>query len=110
MIYDPKIGGLSITDRNKLRGRWYSFHEKGSIQRQLPGFAVDYCPNMPKGKINHKQQALDFKTHMADTSSFYKKKGLTLFPQDLMDPLTFRKVFFDYEGDQSEFATVPKTW
>lgn len=107
-IYDENTGGLITRRRSKLAGRWYSVYRKGSLQTKVPAFAVDHCPNLHITGVNRSQTALDFATHMSDTSLFYKRSGLTLFPQDLMKPLTFQKVFFDYEGDGSEFATIDR--
>jgi methionine-rich copper-binding protein CopC len=108
-VYDEKIGGLNLRRRSKLAGRWYTVQVKGSLQTKVPAFAVDHCPNLHITGVNRSQTALDFATHMSDTRHFYKRSGLTLFPQDLMKPLTFQKVFYDYEGDGSEFATIDRT-
>jgi methionine-rich copper-binding protein CopC len=107
-VYDEKVGGLITSRRSKLAGRWYTVQVKGSLQTKVPAFAVDHCPNLHITGVNRSQTALEFATHMSDTSLFYKRSGLTLFPQDLMKPLTFQKVFFDYEGDGSEFATIDR--
>lgn len=110
VFYDAKRGALNVEWEFKHKKKSYYLFSKGSLQDAIPAFAVDVCPHLPQKKINKDQTSVVFEEHMADTSTFYKNPDLVLFPQDLMNPLTFRKIFWDYEGDQSEFASVPKTW
>ena len=110
VFYDANRGALNVEWEFKHKKKSYYLHSKGSLQDAIPAFAVDVCPHLPRKNINKDQTSVVFEEHMADTSTFYKNPDLVLFPQDLMNPLTFRKVFWDYEGDQSEFASVPKTW
>ena len=75
----------------------------GSIQSGVPKFAYDACEvyqNIPDIKVVEDQIVPDFNTHMKDKSTFVKKKVPTLFPQDIVNPLTAEMLYFDLDPDR----------
>ena len=99
---------VPIYDRTNGLFASFNYVEKpvifaGSIQSGVPKFAYDACEvyqNIPDIKVVEDQIVPDFNTHMKDKSSFVKKKVPTLFPQDIVNPLTAEMLYFDLDPDR----------
>lgn len=111
-LNDPNEFGYKIMyDRtNGLLATYIYFEPKsyisaGSIQKGIPQFAMDECEifqQNPNLKVVKDQIVPDFNTHMLDRSTFLKKKIPTLFPQDIVEPLTAEMLYFDLDFDRTK--------